>query len=191
MAKAASKAPPQPPVEPPEDQTITIQDYVPRTPPGAISMADTLEELEDGAPQPPTTPYPHPEPQAYAPHNPTVLDGEILSRDTDLQTDLAGARYEGRIRILEAYQYPGAVHHAPGWIDRNWVAFADWDPVRNIEAGPALRVPTARGDTALARLGDYVVKQEVILAVGIPADVQIDVWPKDQFEKYFIRVSSS
>jgi hypothetical protein len=95
-------------------------------------------------------------------------------------------RYESRIRILEAYQYKGLLADAPDWVDRNWMAHGDYDPLRNIEAGPALRVPTPRGDYALVRPGDYVVKQEVVLAPGLDPDVQLECWPQDSFERLFI-----
>jgi hypothetical protein len=177
-----------------DDQTITIQDYTPRTPPGAISMADRVEDLPEGKPHAPSleeleettgqTLPPRPQPLDIVEdrsHAQLALDGDIMPPGQSGEI-----RYESRIRVLEAFQYPGNVTHAPAWIDRNWVGWGDWDPVRNIEAGPALRVPTARGDVAIARPGDYVVKQEVILARGVPADIQVEVWNRDQFERNFI-----
>ena len=71
--------------------------------------------------------------------------------------------------IVDAFQYPGSLIHAPDWVDRNWAAYADnYDPVRDMEPGPALRVPTYRGDTVLCRKGDYVARQEVKLLVDHP-----------------------
>ena len=150
-------------------------------------MADSLEELEEVAPtaaEPQSASY-----SANALSGLTLLDAEIMPPATP--RDLSAVRYEGRIRILEAFQYHGTLKDAPSWVDRNWAAFADWDPLRGIEAGPALRVPTHRGDNALARQGDYVVRQEVVLTHDMPPDTQLEVWPRDQFERYFIPTTSS
>jgi hypothetical protein len=64
--------------------------------------------------------------------------------------------------------------------------------VRKLEPGPALRVPTP-GPYAekLCRKDDYVVRQRVTLAVGVPAETQIDVWSKDEFERFFLPVIPS
>jgi hypothetical protein len=76
---------------------------------------------------------------------------------------------------------------APDWIDRNWAGWGDFDPMRGLEAGPCLRVPThnGTGDVVLARIGDYVTRQEVKLT-GQLSDIRIEVWARDQFEKLFI-----
>jgi len=97
-------------------------------------------------------------------------------------------RYESRIRIAEAWQYTGQLADAPGWVDRSWAAWGDHDPVRGIDQGPALRVPTPNGRELdkLCRRGDYVVKQEVTLALGVDPDIQIEVWEKENFEKFFL-----
>ena len=120
-------------------------------------------------------------------HHPP-LEGEIISpADSRVHAGVqAGVRYESRIRVLEAYQYPGHLKDAPGWIDRSWAAYSDFDPLRGIPAGPALRVPLRNGDFAMARPGDYTVRQEVILAHGVRPDVQVEVWPKESFERTFI-----
>lgn len=99
------------------------------------------------------------------------------------------ATYRSRIRIVEAWRYPGSFKDAPAFIDRNWAAYADYDDERRIEAGPALRLP-ARTPTGekLARKGDYVVRQQVSLADGVVDDVEIDVWPAEQFERLFMPV---
>jgi hypothetical protein len=97
--------------------------------------------------------------------------------------------YRQRIRILEAFQYHGRLGDAPGWVDRNWAAWGDYDPLRNIPAGPAVRVPDDPGNpggtATLARVGDYIVSQEVAIADGI-SDVRVEVWAREQFEKFFI-----
>jgi len=100
----------------------------------------------------------------------------------------SGVRYESRITILEAFQYPGNLKNAPAWVDRNWTGYAsDYDALRGIEPGPALRVPTRRGDeVVLCRPGDYVVQQEVVLAHGVEPDVLVEVWARESFEKNFI-----
>lgn len=100
-------------------------------------------------------------------------------------------RYEGRIRILEAFQYAGRLDIAPAWVDRNWLAHGDFDDLRQIPAGPCLRVPLPSGNNAIARIGDYVVQQEVVLAPGMPTDVRVEVWAKTDFEKNFLAVAAA
>lgn len=111
------------------------------------------------------------------------LDGEILGPDLSTRA----VRYEQRIQVLDAFQYPGHLSDAPDWVDRNWAAYGDWDPVRNIEAGPALRVPLENGYAALARPGDYVVFQQIKLDAR-RSDQRVEVWPKESFEKIFLRI---
>lgn len=96
-------------------------------------------------------------------------------------------RYESRIRIAEAWQYNGQLASAPGWVDRSWAAWGDADSLRGLEQGPALRVPTVGQVTEkVARVGDYVVRQEVTIALGVEPDIQIEVWEKENFEKFFL-----
>lgn len=97
------------------------------------------------------------------------------------------ARYESRIRVVEAWQYHGRLVEAPSWIDKSWAAWGEYDEERKMDPGPALRVRTdGRIAEKMARVGDYVVKQEVTLVLGVEPDVQIDVWRKDEFEKFFL-----
>lgn len=99
--------------------------------------------------------------------------------------------YESRIRILEAFRYPGSFRNAPDWIDRNWLGHGDWDPLRQIEPGPALRVPVDSG-VVLARIGDYICQQSVSIAPGVPDEVKLEVWPAETFQKLFLpKVKSS
>ena len=104
------------------------------------------------------------------------LNGEILPNQL---------RYESRITIVDAWQYPGSLRDAPNWVDRNWAAYSDFDPVRAIEPGPCLRIPMLTGETAVARIGDYVVTQEVRYD-EFSSDLRIEVWPQTQFEKLFM-----
>ena len=97
-------------------------------------------------------------------------------------------RYESRIQILEAFRYMGSFVNAPPWIDRNWLSHGDHDPLRNIEAGPALRIPLDSG-VVIARLGDYVCQQSVALTEGV-SDIRLEVWPAETFQKLFIPKSS-
>lgn len=94
-------------------------------------------------------------------------------------------RYESRITILEAFQYLGRLDHAPDYIDRSWLAWGDYDPLRGIEAGPALRVPLPYGTFALCRVGDYVCRQAMRFA-DRPDDVRVEVWARADFEKNFL-----
>jgi hypothetical protein len=101
-------------------------------------------------------------------------------------------RYESRIQILDAFQYPGSLKDAPAWIDRNWVAYAtDFDEVRGIEPGPCLKVPLSSGHVGVCRAGDFVCRQSVTLATGLPVDIRIEVWDRSQFEKLFVPVPKS
>lgn len=78
---------------------------------------------------------------------------------------------------------------APVWVDRNWVAWADEDQLRQIPAGPALRVPTyyaSTGEHVLCRIGDYVARQEVKLIASEPGEIKLEVWAKEQFERIFL-----
>ena len=114
-----------------------------------------------------------------------------------------GVRYESRIAIVDAWRYPGALATAPAWVDRNWVGYADHDPVRGIEPGPCLRVPSHAdpAQVVLARVGDYVCRESVTLdppgSAGSPGsgprlpEIRIAVWPSDQFERLFMPVTST
>lgn len=120
---------------------------------------------------------------------PPPMTEEITTNDMPAHN--AGfTTYQSRIKIVEAWRYPGSFKDAPSFIDRNWAAYGDYDDERKIEAGPALRLParTATGEK-LARKGDYVVRQQVILAPGLEPDEEVDVWPAEQFERLFVPTS--
>jgi hypothetical protein len=182
-----------------------------------IVIAETPEELDaataaaagnSDAPSAPSTTAPeiHDLPADGAPlevQNPLHPTAESLKGFNELRADIhakqrsgithplphAGlTRYESRIRIAEAWQYTGSLATAPDWIDRSWAAWGDHDPVRGIEQGPALRVPTPNAAELdkLCRRGDYVVRQEVTLALGVDPDIQVEVWEKEHFEKFFL-----
>lgn len=124
-------------------------------------------------------PHPHdPLPSAPFPSDP-FPQGQ-------LEMDVAKVkRYEHRIEILEAYQYPGSVVEAPVWVDRNWIGFKDYDDLRKLPAGPVLLVPTYRGDVAVCRKGDYVCQQVVKMGAGLQ-EVRLDVWEQTAFERLFV-----
>lgn len=129
--------------------------------------------------------------RSSAPPTPTIFDGELLppNRRPDAAGNGPNIRYESRIRVLEAFQYRGSLQDAPAWVDRNWAGYGDWDPLRNIAAGPALRVPSPHGDVVLARPGDYVVRQSVTIAHHVEPIEQVEVWARDNFERTFIPAS--
>lgn len=96
-------------------------------------------------------------------------------------------RYESRIRIVEAWQYNGRLAEAPQYVDRSWAAWGEYDEERKLEPGPALRVPlNGPVPEKLCRKGDYVVRQEVVIALGLEPDVRLEVWRQDDFEKFFL-----
>ena len=110
--------------------------------------------------------------------DPVAITGEIMPRHVS---------YESRINIVDAWQYPGSLRDAPNWVDKNWAGFGDFDPMRAIEPGPCLRVPI-HGQIVLARIGDYVCRQEVKLNPEL-SDIRIEVWEQGQFEKLFLPVT--
>jgi hypothetical protein len=151
-----------------------------------VQMADEVEDLP--SPQEVLTPLTvpdaaHPEDDAFH-----FADPGTATNHTHTLTGLT--TYQSRIRIVEAWRYPGSFKDAPEFIDRNWAAYAGYDDERKIEAGPCLRLPanTPTGEK-LARRGDYVVRQEIQLASNLPGDIEVDVWPAEQFERLFIPVS--
>lgn len=122
---------------------------------------------------------------------PAPLDGDILTPSAQrVQGYSSGTvvRYEGRIRILEAFQYLGRLDSAPTWIDRSWLGYADFDDLRKIEPGPCLRVPLTTGQNAICRIGDFCVQQEVVLQQGMLSDIRVEVWAKEDFVKNFMPV---
>lgn len=98
---------------------------------------------------------------------------------------LANVSYESRITIVEAFRYTGSFKGAPDWVNRNWLSHGDYDPLRKIEPGPALRVPLPSG-VVYARIGDYVVIQSVLLSPGLEPEKRLEVWPAETFQKLFV-----
>jgi hypothetical protein len=125
--------------------------------------------------EPQATPQPPPAPM------PDILAGPPVDRGP--------FTIEHRIRITEAWQYPGYAHSAPDWIDRNWIGYADHDPVRGIEPGPCLRIPGCEGaiGVTICRIGDWVARQQVTADDQTTRDT-LAVWPREQFERFFVNV---
>jgi len=155
-------------------------------------------DLPDPA-SPGNEPYP-----GYPDKDPPDPDEDPARLPDDLPTDHeprdpghpdpapAHFRYESRIVIVDAWQYPGHLKDAPDWVDRNWAAYFDsWDPIRKLEPGPALRVPSSLGQERICRAGDYVAQQEVRLATGVPPEIRLEVWEKEQFQRLFIPVETT
>lgn len=140
-------------------------------------------------PDDPNHPVPDPGEEPDDPGNDEERErpGKHQPREPDEIHPPAGeVRYESRIQILDAFQYPGSLVHAPPWVDRNWIGFGDYDQLRGIEPGPCLRVPLPSGVTALCRVGDYVCRQSVTLVQGNPAEIRLEVWDREQFVKLFV-----
>jgi hypothetical protein len=51
-------------------------------------------------------------------------------------------------------------------------------------------VPTPAGDV-VARPGDYVCRQEIVIDRASPPDVRIEVWAREMFEKIFLPVQQT
>ncbi len=113
-----------------------------------------------------------------------ALEGDILPPDD--QPAPGKPRYEQRIRIVEAWQFVEGIARSPSWVDKNWAAWGDEDLLRDIPAGPSIRVPGPGGAT-ICRHGDYIARQMMTLVPGMPPEERIEVWPRESFEKFFIR----
>jgi hypothetical protein len=151
-----------------------------------FEMSDEPFEGEEDEPQPPVTPYPAQQ-NSFAP---PVAQAEdlgygMVAMPTPPPTTIANVSYESRITIVEAFRYNGSLRDAPMWVNRNWLSHGDYDPLRKIEPGPALRVPLP-GGTVLARIGDYVVIQSVLLSPGLEPEKRLEVWPAETFQKLFV-----
>ena len=167
---------------------LTDDDVVPKVEGGALVPPPDSVVLPENPPDPPlpigdsveTDP-------GLSGGAPSVIDGlNARAASPDRGNHV---HYESRISIVDAWQYPGSLRDAPDWVDKNWAAYGDYDPIREIEAGPALRVPLPSGVTALVRIGDYVARQEVKITRDI-ADVRLEVWAQEQFEKLFYPVDT-
>lgn len=169
-------------------------------------MADSAQELDEAtkAASEHVAAHPPPDPKTVTDQLPPALavpdtslirphaadaplDRPTTAPHPELLPSHGLTRYESRIRIVEAWQYKGSLIGAPSFVDRSWAAWGDYDDERKINAGPALRVPTGSSSAEkLCRVGDYVVRQEVVIALELDPDVQVDVWRKDEFEKFFL-----
>lgn len=162
------------PTQPPASQGANAHAPSPLNPegnPGDIqpSYIDTINDLSQ---------------RQRAAHRPpdTGIIGDILAPERPS----GPVTYESRIRILDAWQYSGQVAGAPDWIDRNWIGWADEDPVRRMEASPCLRVPLGNA-SVLCRPGDYVVRQSTLFDNGLER-LEIEVWERAQFQRLFLAV---
>lgn len=110
--------------------------------------------------------------------------------------DLKNVRYEGRVRIIEAWRFTGVITEAPAYVDRNWLAYGGYDEERGINPGPMIQMPQTdehghrSGPDRYCRIGDYIVQQEIRLDAGQKSHIKVEVWPRDEFEKVFIIVPS-
>lgn len=131
-----------------------------------------------------------PEPAVPAPTVTARVPDTVTSQPLEAETLIpsSGLHYEQRIQVLDAFKYPGQLTSAPEWVDRNWVGWASYDALRDIEPGPCLQVPTYRGDIAIVRPGDYVVRQTIKdpLNPHLASQIQLEVWARETFERMFI-----
>jgi hypothetical protein len=192
LTQTPPRQPPGPgpgPSEEPPDEDIPFNPEPPEEPGEDPGLTGPEGENNGGNPQP------APPPRDLAP--PAAGTGEkfvfplsSLDPSPALSGEILGpaenVRYESRITILEAWQYPGNVLSAPPWVDRNWIGYQiDYDAVRGIGPGPCVRVPLSGGVTAIARIGDYLTRQEMRLSPEL-SDIRIECWPRENFEKFFI-----
>jgi hypothetical protein len=159
--------------------------------PPYISGGELAGRSLGATPTPPREPPPpDSDPEPHAPPEPDDPDDDPDEEEDDPEEDEepthTGLSYESRIRILAAWQYTGVMKGAPKWVDRNWLAWGDYDQLRGIEPGPALRIPMPNGENVMCRIGDYVCRQSVTISPGIPPDERIEVWEQKQFERLFL-----
>lgn len=99
------------------------------------------------------------------------------------------ASYVSRIRVMEAWQYMPRelATNAPEWVDRNWLAYEGPDPLRQLPAGPVLKVPTNNDPNTrtVCRPGDVIARQEVMLD-NSRSHIEIEVWSLEQFARMFM-----
>ena len=193
---------------PPSNFLILDEDVIPKVDPTSGDLAPPPTPTPTGLPSGHFTPAPPDPPEISAdpetgpsPHDPPSADPGLdtptgLPFNKAASADLlpqarfpSDVHYEARITIVDAWQYPGQLRAAPEWVDRNWVAYADWDPIREIEPGPCLRVPSTAGVHTICRVGDYVARQEVKITREL-SDIRVEVWNRDQFEKLFYPVDT-
>jgi hypothetical protein len=149
------------------------------------------DDVAGGDVQPGTGDVSEVSPGPDAPAQPSAGSGPILEGEIIASSKPGGAvRYESRIRILDAWQYRGAVATAPAYVDRNWIGYAsDYDALRQIDPGPCLRVPLTSDPqervVTICRVGDYVVHEEIVGDDGRLSE-KIEVWEQGQFQKLFL-----
>lgn len=168
----------------PPSKGVTIGDYISGQ---LLDQPTPIDETEE--PQLPgfaMSDEPLPPPDQPLPSQAQALNGEIMPPPKLHEPHQNGVKYESRISIVEAYQYPGNLSQAPDWIDKNWIGYADFDEFRKIEPGPCLRVPDATGAYIVCRPGDYVARQEVKFTHDLPGEIKIEVWEQQHFQKLFI-----
>jgi hypothetical protein len=164
-----------------------------KTPTFADYAADQLAgDPETTPPEPGPVPEQPPQepPPAEEEDDETTLPPEENPED-EPAAHLANIKYENRIRIIESFKYPGHLKNAPEWIDKSWIAFADRDDSRHLEAGPALKVPSPAGGEhfQIARIGDYVCREEIRFAEALPPETRVEVWQAAEFQRLFMPVN--
>ena len=178
--------PREPPKKPPEEPG--------EQPPEEPDIDDDDGEEED-EPSPVPTPGVPPAAAGVAADQPPLLGSGYSAPVDTAPSQPPTVTYRSRISVVEAWRYPGQLANAPSFIDRAWTAWADGD-LYGRPSGPALRIPVTRSISGpppidgfkLCRMGDYVVRQNVTLVDGLDPEEQLDVWPKDDFERLFMPV---
>lgn len=94
-------------------------------------------------------------------------------RKTPAARKPAAMQYVSRIQVTEAYRFDGQVAKAPEWISREWHGYDD---------GVVLMVP----NVGMARVGDYIVQQEVLMDHEGDTESKLAIYTPDEFERMFL-----
>lgn len=190
MSRAKPHVPPYRP-PPPDEEVEEMPAYKP-TPTTPTTLQLAPEEAQDALE--PELPLPAPEMHQRL----QAASAAALSALPDPTGQDQIVKWAARIEVLQAYQFRGALHSAPAWIDRNWLSWDGGggigeagDDVRR-EPGPALNVTRKDGShVGMCLHGDYVCRQNTTVDdPEVPGGLRmlpdhLAVVPKAEFERLF------
>jgi hypothetical protein len=151
---------------------------------GDRALAQDLSQTR-GAPAPDYAPVAAPARPSHVPAIAAAPDRahEPVARTADPRPGVVS--YVQRVTVTEAYQFNGRVQSAPEFVDRNWLSF---DEVSKEETGVGIVLELP--GIGICRIGDYIVRQSVLMDdTGYSID-RVAVYSKDNFEKMFLPVVS-
>lgn len=132
------------------------------------SLLEDAARASGGAPAPaPTTPVAVTRRGSSAPDIRQALARAAARPNT--------TQYRSRVTVGSAWQYDGALHTAPDWVDRNWAAYED---------GPAINVP----DIGIVKKNQWIVVQQVLDDHGVVDFTELKVYDDAVFRSLFMPV---